>query len=53
MSVIRYFQLLLLSLLYGVFVVILTSPLFGVFSRGSLVKETAATNEKVSQRARL
>ena len=28
----------------------LMSPLFGVFSRGSLVKETAATSGKVSQR---
>ena len=28
---------------------ILMSPLFGVFSRGSLVKETAATSGKVSQ----
>ena len=27
------------------------SPLFGVFSRGLQVKETAATSEKVNQRA--
>ena len=39
-----------LSPLYGVLIMILASSLFGVFSRGSLVKEAAATNEKVSQR---
>ena len=38
------------SLLYGVLIVILTSSLFGVFSRGSLVKEAAAISGKVSQR---
>ena len=30
---------------------ILMSPLFGVFSRGSLVKDTAATCGQVNQRA--
>ena len=49
MSIIRCFHLKLLSPLYGVLVVILLSPLFGVFSGGSLVKETAATSGKVNQ----
>ena len=37
-------------ILYPVLVVILISPLFNVFSRRSLVKETPATSGKVSQR---
>ena len=37
------------SPLYGVLIVILTSSLFGVFSHGLLVKEAAATSEKVYQ----
>ena len=44
------FQLLFLSPLYGILIVILTSPLLGVFSRGLFLKETAVTSGKVSQR---
>ena len=36
---------------FGVLVVILMSPLFGVFSRGPLAKETATTSGEVNQRA--
>ena len=49
MSIIRCFQLYLLSPLFGVFIVILTSPLLRVFIRGSLLKETATTSGKVNQ----
>ena len=50
MSIIRCFQLKLLSPLYGVSVMILMSPLYGIFSGGSLVKKTAVTSGKVNQR---
>ena len=45
------FSVVVSSSLYGVSVGILMSPLFGVFSRGSLIKETAATSGKINQRA--
>ena len=51
MSIIRCFSRSFLSPLYGVLVVVLMSPLFGVFSYGLLGTETAATSGKVNQRA--